>query len=1015
MPFSSRKAFVGYQATLGTRRTLKQPIISDDVLRRAFSEGVLGGGAGRVGVQSPAEQARLKVVAGLGSGLQSGGDPQAVVPMASIDATPLYQRPQGHLTEQAVASAEREWLQARAVALESAAFVATQRSPDVPMRAEPSRVEAGAERLGNSFGEAANVTAVPAGTSPGLATPDSPGAAAAASIAQRANAAIGRIYSAAAATAQPSAVAVPATPPAGRHASDAHSGLLAGAAPASTSPLPARDPSHGALPRAWERPRPGALEDMRAPILNPGPAHPLGVSPATPAPHMLEDLATPANQELPETTPAIDHEMGMMRQLHTQLMGTAHAPGQPQVAPPMAGAWAGDAEVAGGSPGRRDGFEGPTISADVGGLQGVYAASVESSRRLMEQDAHIMDLTKQNYQYKSLLHKLECQLAGATEELDVLKPRLFEMDDQVEWLETQKHEMGGRIDGGEKDGHERLAQELLEAAQRESTTKGEQNEELQQRLRVLAERSSDAEWQHDKLMQSTMSLKSEASSLECDKAQLQGRLNELQSENELMLGNEKLLQGCFHGWRKRTQQDRAQRARKHILDQHVQHLELYSRTLEQRAMLVWRVFCTQRRWVASLNAQALARWERRTVGAVLWAWSEELHAVRMESGVCRRMQRGWDTRRTSFALHAWRLRAVARRLELARSRRGKVRLGELCARHAFRRWTQVVAECQHNKVIMQRAAQRWLKQLLGAALHQWRLQRLDALQARECVLRMSRRMAHLNMLRPWNSWRLIVSGKQRNCQIIQRVVSRWQANLTSAMFRQWAQLHWTLRMVRNVLSRMQNQVLLGVVCRWQEQVQELKVSKIHMQRVLARLLKRAMGQSFETWKDIWSTFRRQKFLMRRTIARMSIVRLWNSFAYWRDIRSYQKHQRTVLKRILQRMKNTFLGATFSNWQGQLFRVKAASTQLKRALVYFTKSSMAQAFSCWSEKTVNNSMSKKTLMRIVRRMQQIPLSNAFAAWRKLLNHKQAANQVIERVVLRWSNSLMSEAFTWWWER
>jgi hypothetical protein len=223
-------------------------------------------------------------------------------------------------------------------------------------------------------------------------------------------------------------------------------------------------------------------------------------------------------------------------------------------------------------------------------------------------------------------------------------------------------------------------------------------------------------------------------------------------------------------------------------------------------------------------------------------------------------------------------------------------------------------------------------------------------------------------------------------------------------------------------------------------------------KMLQRLMRRALMEGFEGWRDTWQLQRR--FRSKALKALHHIVRraMSKTMSSWQKVTASNKRLRIRLSRILARLWKRTMSRVFEAWYSRAQTDRQMETKALKMLQRLMRRALVEGFERWHEQAVQEKHMKAKALKVVQRLMNIALVQvhrlmtwalvqgfshwrfqaqgvarlkaraqnkcvvaALVAWIGHVKEVKRLRNVAQKVLLHWIWQALAMVFTMWHER
>jgi len=222
---------------------------------------------------------------------------------------------------------------------------------------------------------------------------------------------------------------------------------------------------------------------------------------------------------------------------------------------------------------------------------------------------------------------------------------------------------------------------------------------------------------------------------------------------------------------------------------------------------------------------------------------------------------------------------------------------------------------------------------------------------KKIVLRMMHRAAAEAMLQ----WRSNIAESRARAARSLRAVARWANGALSRCLEQWIASWQQGRRLRQTLVRIWHLTASAAWECWLERMAQQQQLRQTGRKVVLRLCRRALADSFIRWLRVIETCAteqaeesRRNHIMKSIVMRMGHQQLAAAVARWTHRVDDGRRLRAILVKALARMRRGLLAASLSLWQAQKQAQVLRKVQCQRVVLRLKHGSMSKCFSLWHE-------------------------------------------------------------------
>jgi len=431
---------------------------------------------------------------------------------------------------------------------------------------------------------------------------------------------------------------------------------------------------------------------------------------------------------------------------------------------------------------------------------------------------------------------------------------------------------------------------------------------------------------------------------------------------------------------------------------------------QSRAVDSWRAAAGESRRVHAVGRRALTRWRKTALSAAmgLW-WRQAGDAKRTRRTMCAVVAR-WQRGVVSRAWNAWgdfvarqlAARAAEERRQLVATR-AVARMRRRDFALAFGRWGKSVSIVKQERVaeqrrlnVLKRCARRLQCRAVAAAFARWaeEEERARTLRARcgAAVARWQKGKLHPCLV----SWQQYTEEEARRRGVMTKVAARFTQRLVASALSRWgdlvldaAEVARQARLLDKVLARLIWRALCAAWETWSSRSAELRGCRRRLTQMILRMQSRGLYAAFARWSEQAKTLARQACLVEKTLARIKNTRAAAALARWCSCVEVLQWQAQVLTRTLERMRNVAAAAAVERW---------AEFVSERRLVH-----------------ERETRRKAVMQSIIARWQRRGLALSWAGWMLVLNvaaDEQRRRDVAAKMLARWQRIALLQIWNNW---
>ena len=379
--------------------------------------------------------------------------------------------------------------------------------------------------------------------------------------------------------------------------------------------------------------------------------------------------------------------------------------------------------------------------------------------------------------------------------------------------------------------------------------------------------------------------------------------------------------------------------------------------------------------LAEMREQVVWRMQNQKIATMVRKWTDYAQKQSGVRDLCRRVVSRLLLRTAAMAFDCWFSAVDASLQQAAVLGRLVVRMKQLAVSSALGRWVEFAGSCKKARRCLAQA----MLSGLSRSFEQWR-------EHSSCVKHEAAAEAE----------------RQRK---LQGIVGRWTLGQVSKCFAGWRAGHVQHRKLQRLLLRLRQGEIAGAFCGWRERVRDRRRQTSVAKRVLARLIKRALVQSFDGLVENVASCKRG----RRAVLRLLHMRVGSVLETWSMWAVEQRSVRRRLDKIVSRLLLRAAAMAFDCWVSTVDASLQQAAVLGRVVVRMKQLAVSSALCRWVEFAGSCKKARRCLARALLSR----LGQSFEQWRECSSAlKMQRDRTLENVVSRWSGVSLKDVFDGW---
>jgi protein SFI1 len=346
-----------------------------------------------------------------------------------------------------------------------------------------------------------------------------------------------------------------------------------------------------------------------------------------------------------------------------------------------------------------------------------------------------------------------------------------------------------------------------------------------------------------------------------------------------------------------------------------------------------------------------------------------------------------------------------------RLRRALVYFTNAAMLRAFQRWEQFAIESQEDRARIAKALKKFMMAATEGAFRRWEEFTQESIEMRQKLESIMARFMNRTLAGAWNKWDSIVVHKKHMRECHMRALVHYAVSLQGRCFHTWydnaSESARMERVMRSVISRINNRKLIGSWERWHDYVDEVIEARAIASRALAFFTKKNMAGAFARWCDFTEESLELKEMLQKAVNRFMNSAKQAAFDTWYHVTTVElERKRLVIEAVAKRM-NRSAGFILKQWYDYTqFELRMRDT-LEKAVRLLMNRTINGAFRRWEEKVEE----ARRLRIAMRKFIMGAVAAAFARWVEYTNDMQLLRkltlamtrgneQLLERYFLKW---------------